>query len=60
MKPRKRRPWKSEEVHALRQSARRKTGVRRIAKRLQRTENAIRQKAFFLGLSLETRLGMLV
>ena len=57
MKPNRRRPWEAEDVRELKQYARRRTSAPRIAKRLKRTEGAIRQKAFSLGLSLETRLG---
>jgi hypothetical protein len=35
--------------------ARKKTPVRKIAKKLRRTEGATRQKAFSMGLSLDTR-----
>jgi hypothetical protein len=35
--------------------ARKKTPAAKIAKALKRTEGATRQKAFSLGLSLETR-----
>lgn len=57
MKPIRRRPWETSELRELKQSARRKVGALRIAKRLKRTQGAIRQKAFTLGLSLETRRG---
>jgi hypothetical protein len=35
--------------------ARKKTPARKIAKKLRRTESATRQKAFSLGLSLDSR-----
>jgi hypothetical protein len=35
--------------------ARKKTSARKIAKKLGRTESATRQKAFSLGLSLDSR-----
>ena len=38
----------------LRQFARKKTPAGRIAKKLKRTEGATRQKAFSMGLSLDT------
>lgn len=60
MKPNKYRHWEAEDVRELKQSARRKVGATRIARRLKRTEGAVRQKAFSLGLSLETRLGALI
>ena len=52
----KRRAWTSENVRTLKALARNKTPVAKIARALQRTEGATRQKAFSLGLSLETRL----
>jgi hypothetical protein len=51
----KRRAWSSDQVRELKTLARKKVGARKIAKRLKRTEGATRQKAFSLGLSLETR-----
>lgn len=58
MKSKKRRKsWEPEDVDNLKRFARRKIGTPRIAKRMKRTEAAIRQKAFSLGLSLETRVG---
>jgi hypothetical protein len=52
---RKRRAWTSDQVRELKVLARKKAGAGKIAKRLKRTENATRQKAFSIGLSLETR-----
>ena len=52
---RKRRAWTSEQVRALKTLARKKTPAGKIARALQRTEGATRQKAFSLGLSLESR-----
>jgi hypothetical protein len=52
----KRRAWTSEHVRALKTLARRKTPARTIARALKRTEGATRQKAFSLGLSLESRI----
>jgi|SRR5580704_10278259 hypothetical protein len=53
----KRRAWTSDQVRELKVLARKKAGARKIAKRLKRTEGATRQKAFSIGLSLETRTG---
>jgi hypothetical protein len=54
-KAKKRRAWTSSEVRELRTLARKKTPAGRIAKRLKRTEGATRQKAFSIGLSLDSR-----
>ncbi len=51
----KRRAWTSSEVRALKTMARKKTPAGRIAKNLKRTEGATRQKAFSIGLSLDSR-----
>ena len=51
----KRRAWTSTEVRELKTMARRKTPAARIAKKLKRTEGATRQKAFSIGLSLDSR-----
>jgi hypothetical protein len=51
----KRRAWTSSEVRELKTLARKKTPAGRIAKRLKRTEGATRQKAFSIGLSLDSR-----
>jgi len=51
----KRRAWTSTEVRALKTMARKKTPAGRIAKKLRRTEGATRQKAFSIGLSLDSR-----
>jgi hypothetical protein len=51
----KRRGWTVEHVRTLKRLARKKKRAAEIAQRLKRTEVAIRQKAFSLGLSLETR-----
>ena len=55
----KRRAWSIEHIRILKALARKKTAAANIARTLKRTESAIRQKAFSLGLSLETRLGSL-
>jgi hypothetical protein len=51
----KRRAWKSEDVRTLKTLAKKKTRVASIARTLKRTEGATRQKAFSLGLSLDSR-----
>lgn len=51
----KRRPWSRADVRSLRALARRLTPAGRIARRLRRTEGATRQKAFAIGLSLDSR-----
>jgi hypothetical protein len=51
----KRRAWTSVQVRELKTLARKKTSAARIAKRLKRTEGATRQKAFSLGVSLDSR-----
>jgi hypothetical protein len=55
----KRRAWTSRDIRALKQMAGKRTRAANIALSLRRTENATRQKAFSLGLSLETRAGSL-
>jgi hypothetical protein len=54
-KSKKRRAWTSTEVRELKTMARSKTPAARIAKKLKRTEGATRQKAFSIGLSLDSR-----
>jgi hypothetical protein len=51
----KKRAWTSAQVRDLKTMARKKTPVGRIAKKLKRTEGATRQKAFSIGLSLDSR-----
>ena len=51
----KRRAWTSVEVRDLKTMAKKKTPASRIAKKLKRTEGATRQKAFSIGLSLDSR-----
>jgi hypothetical protein len=51
----KRRAWTSGDVRELKTMAKKKTPARRIAKQLKRSEGATRQKAFSLGLSLDSR-----
>jgi hypothetical protein len=51
----KRRSWTPADVRELKSAARKKTPAGQIAKALKRTEGATRQKAFSLGLSLDSR-----
>jgi hypothetical protein len=51
----KRRAWTSVQVRQLKSLARKKTPASRIAKKLKRSEGATRQKAFSMGLSLDSR-----
>jgi hypothetical protein len=51
----KRRAWTSEQVRTLKTMARKKKPALRIAKMLRRSEGATRQKAFSIGLSLDSR-----
>ena len=50
-----RREWTKDDVRELKVSARQKTPARKIARSLKRTEGATRQKAFSLGISLDSR-----
>lgn len=52
----KRRSWNAVDVRELKSLARKKTPAGRIAKKLKRTEGATRQKAFSMGLSLDSRV----
>jgi hypothetical protein len=51
----KRRAWTAGEVRELKTMARKKTPAGKIAKKLRRSEGATRQKAFSIGLSLDSR-----
>ena len=51
----KRRAWTTLQVRELKSLARKKTPARKIAKSLKRSEGATRQKAFSLGVSLNSR-----
>jgi hypothetical protein len=51
----KRRAWTAADVRTLKAGAKRKTRAATIARALKRTEGATRQKAFSMGLSLDTR-----
>jgi hypothetical protein len=52
----KRRAWTTQNVNTLKSMAKKKMTAGRIAKALKRTEGATRQKAFSMGLSLDSRL----
>jgi hypothetical protein len=54
-KAKKRRAWTAAEVRDLKSLAKKKTSASQIAKKLKRTEGATRQKAFSIGLSLDSR-----
>jgi hypothetical protein len=51
----KRRAWTMAHVRELKSLARKKTPAKKIVKTLKRSEGATRQKAFIIGLSLDTR-----
>ena len=51
----KRRSWTSTDVRELKALARKKSPAKKIAKALKRSEGATRQKAFSMGLSLNSR-----
>jgi hypothetical protein len=51
----KRRAWTKDQVRTLKTLAKKKTTAGKIAKELKRSEGATRQKAFSLGLSLDSR-----
>ncbi len=50
-----RRAWTAAEVRDLKAMAKKKTTAGQIARKLKRTEGATRQKAFSIGLSLDSR-----
>jgi hypothetical protein len=52
---RRRRAWTTADVRILKTQAKKKTKAARIARTLKRTEGATRQKAFSLGLSLNSQ-----
>lgn len=54
-KRRVRRDWSKGDLQTLRSMARQKTPARRIGGKLKRSEGAVRQKAYAVGLSLNTR-----
>jgi hypothetical protein len=49
------REWTKDDVRELKTLARQKTSAAKIAKSLKRTVSATQQKAFSLGVSLDTR-----
>jgi hypothetical protein len=51
-----RREWTKDDLRQLKTLARQKTPVGKIAKSLMRTAGATQQKAFKLGVSLDTRV----
>ena len=51
----KRRQWTKKHVRKLKKLAKKKIPAASIAKTLKRSEGATRQKAFTLGLSLDSR-----
>jgi hypothetical protein len=54
-KAKTRRTWTTEHVRTLKKMAKQKKQASHIAKALKRTEGATRQKAFSLGISLDSR-----
>ncbi len=51
----KRRAWSKVDVKAFKALARQKTPAPKIARQFKRTVGAIRQKALYLGISLNSR-----
>jgi hypothetical protein len=51
----KRKEWTSQDVRELRSLARAKTPARSIGRKLRRSEGAVRQKAYAVGISLSLR-----
>jgi hypothetical protein len=51
----KRRFWEAKHIRILKDGARRKLPASKIARDLRRSQGAVRQKAFELNLSLDTR-----
>jgi hypothetical protein len=52
---RTRREWTPQDLRDLKSLARQKTPARRIGRKLRRSEGAVRQKAYAVGLSLRVR-----
>jgi hypothetical protein len=52
---RRRREWTKDDVRKLKSLARQKMPTAKIAKAIKRTPGATQQKAFKLGVSLDTR-----
>ena len=55
----KRREWTAENVRTLKTMAQQRKSAASIARALRRTEGTTRQKAFWLGVSLDTLKGPL-
>jgi hypothetical protein len=51
----KRRAWSKNDLKAFKALARQKTPAAKIARQFKRTVGAIRQKALYLGISLNSR-----
>jgi hypothetical protein len=51
----KRREWTNTDIKTLKSQAKKKVRAGSIARLLKRTEGATRQKAFSLGVSLDSR-----
>ena len=51
----KRRSWTTAQVRTLKTLAKKKTPAKNIARTLKRSEGATRQKAFTIGLSINSR-----
>jgi hypothetical protein len=54
-KRRVRRDWSKADLRQLKTMARTKTPARHIGRSLRRSEGAVRQKAYAIGVSLNTR-----
>jgi hypothetical protein len=54
-KPLARKPWTKEDVRELRAHSKAKTPVAKVAKAMNRTEGAVRQKAMAIGIGLGHR-----
>jgi hypothetical protein len=54
-KPSKRREWTKDDIRELKTMAKSKTPAAKIAKSLKRSVGATRQKAFSMGVSLDSR-----
>jgi hypothetical protein len=52
----KKRAWTTAHVRELKSLARKKTPVKKIARSLKRSVGACTQKAFTIGLSLDSRV----
>jgi len=50
-----RREWSRQDLQMLRSLARSRTPARRIGSKLRRSEGAVRQKAYAVGISLSLR-----